>query len=52
MYNKINIELPILKDGMTEVNDLFKIINFLKKKGYNIDETAGLSKDELAESLA
>jgi len=45
-------ELPILKDGMTEVNDLFKIINFLKKKGYNIDETAGLSKDELAESLA
>jgi len=37
---------------MTEVTDIFKIINYLKKKGYNIDETAGLSKNELAESLA
>jgi len=46
------IGLPILKDGMTEVQELFKIINYLKKKGYNIDETAGLSKSELAESLA
>jgi len=45
-------ELPILKDGMTEVSDIFKIINYLKKKGYNIDETAGLSKSEMAESLA
>jgi len=45
-------DLPILKDGMTEVTDIFKIINYLKKKGYNIDETAGLSKNELAESLA
>ncbi|OUM61990.1 hypothetical protein PIROE2DRAFT_20877 [Piromyces sp. E2] len=44
--------LPILKDGMTEVQELFKIINYLKKKGFNIDETAGLSKSELAESLA
>jgi len=45
-------ELPILKDGMTEVNDVFKIINYLKKKGYNLDETAGLTKNELAETLA
>jgi len=45
-------DLPILKDGMTEVTDIFKIINYLKKKGYNIDETAGLSKTELAETLA
>jgi len=37
---------------MTEVTDVFKIINYLKKKGYNIDEKAGLSKSELAESLA